>query len=92
MKDVNIFVAEPRNTKAMHACSFYTGKGYEGEEKGCAGVSVPSSTNFLPSFQPNEEAAANFIRMLDLAPQGNEEVLPPDFTPNPLLERVDIQN
>ncbi|KAK7253181.1 hypothetical protein RIF29_37690 [Crotalaria pallida] len=48
----------------------------------------PSSTNFLPSFQPNEEAAANFIRMLDLAPQGNEEVLPPDFTPNPLLEAV----
>ncbi|TKY63746.1 ATP-dependent DNA helicase 2 subunit KU80 [Spatholobus suberectus] len=50
----------------------------------------PSFTNFPASWKPNEqqlEAAANLIKTLDLAPQGQEEVLLPDFTPNPVLER-----
>lgn len=49
----------------------------------------PSFTDFPASCQPNEqqlESAANFIKMLDLAPPGKEEVLLPDFTPNPVLE------
>lgn len=48
-----------------------------------------SFTNFPASCQPNEqqlESAANLVKMLDLAPQGKEEVLRPDFTPNPVLE------
>jgi len=44
----------------------------------------------LPSFsQPTEEqqkAADNFVSMLNLAPSGRE-VLKPEFTPNPMLER-----
>ncbi|KAG5069445.1 hypothetical protein JHK85_001822 [Glycine max] len=32
------------------------------------------------------EAAANLIKTLDLAPHGQEEVLLPDLTPNPVLE------
>ncbi|KAL5187784.1 ATP-dependent DNA helicase 2 subunit KU80 [Glycine soja] len=50
----------------------------------------PSFTNFPASWQPNGqqlEAAANLIKTLDLAPHGQEEVLLPDFTPNPVLER-----
>ncbi|XP_016184209.1 ATP-dependent DNA helicase 2 subunit KU80 [Arachis ipaensis] len=50
----------------------------------------PSFSNFPAPIQPNEqqlEAAANLVKMLDLAPQGKEEVLLPDFTPNPVLER-----
>ncbi|MED6160577.1 ATP-dependent DNA helicase II subunit 2 [Stylosanthes scabra] len=50
----------------------------------------PSFSNFPAPKQPNEqqlEAAANLVKMLDLAPQGKEEVLLPDFTPNPILER-----
>ena len=49
----------------------------------------PSFTNFPASWQPNGqqlEAAANLIKTLDLAPHGQEEVLLPDFTPNPVLE------
>ncbi|KAL3038391.1 hypothetical protein AAZX31_01G130900 [Glycine max] len=33
------------------------------------------------------EAAANLIKTLDLAPHGQEEVLLPDLTPNPVLEK-----
>ncbi|KAK3036138.1 hypothetical protein RJ639_031719 [Escallonia herrerae] len=50
----------------------------------------PSFSNFSSSFQPNEqqqEAADNLVKMLDLAPAGEEEALQPDFTPNPVLER-----
>ncbi|KAH1250397.1 ATP-dependent DNA helicase 2 subunit KU80 [Glycine max] len=50
----------------------------------------PSFTNFPASWQPNGqqlEAAANLIKTLDLAPHGQEEVLLPDFTPNPVLEK-----
>ncbi|XP_027922087.1 ATP-dependent DNA helicase 2 subunit KU80 [Vigna unguiculata] len=50
----------------------------------------PSFSNFPASWQPNEqqlEAAANLIKTLDLAPHGQEEVLLPDFTTNPVLER-----
>ncbi|KAL7233500.1 hypothetical protein ACSBR1_017175 [Camellia fascicularis] len=49
----------------------------------------PSFSNFS-SWQPNEqqqEAADNLVKMFDLAPAGKEEVLPPEFTPNPVLER-----
>lgn len=49
------------------------------------------SFNSLPvSLQPNEQqqkAADEFVKMLNLAPSGKEEVLLPDFTPNPVLER-----
>ncbi|KAK7390110.1 hypothetical protein VNO78_25409 [Psophocarpus tetragonolobus] len=50
----------------------------------------PSFSNFPASWQPNTqqmEAAANLIKTLDLAPHEQEEVLRPDFTPNPVLER-----
>ncbi|CAJ1949838.1 unnamed protein product [Sphenostylis stenocarpa] len=50
----------------------------------------PSFSNLPASWQPNGqqlEAAANLIKTLDLAPHGQEEVLLPDFTPNPVLER-----
>jgi hypothetical protein len=44
----------------------------------------------LPSSsQPTEqqqEVADNLVKMLDLAPPGREEILRPDFTPNPMLE------
>ncbi|XP_006650927.1 ATP-dependent DNA helicase 2 subunit KU80 [Oryza brachyantha] len=49
------------------------------------------SFSSLPaSSQPTEEqqeAADNLVKMLDLAPPGREEILKPDFTPNPMLER-----
>ncbi|KAM3264469.1 ATP-dependent DNA helicase 2 subunit KU80 [Capsicum annuum] len=50
----------------------------------------PSFSNLPSSMQPNEkqqEAADKLVQMLDLAPPGKQEVLPPDFTPNPVLER-----
>ncbi|KAL5564347.1 hypothetical protein UlMin_027511 [Ulmus minor] len=50
----------------------------------------PSFNNFPSSCQPNDqqqEAADNFVRMLDLAPSGKAEALQPDITPNPVLER-----
>ncbi|KAF1868103.1 hypothetical protein Lal_00018619 [Lupinus albus] len=132
MKDVNIFIAEPRNTKAVLSVSALaramkdTNKvailrcvWRRGQRNVVIGVltpnvtdradipdsfyfnvlpfaedvrefQFPSFTNIPPSWQPNEqqlEAASNFIKMLDLAPEGNEEVLLPDFTPNPVLER-----
>ncbi|KAA8515939.1 hypothetical protein F0562_019118 [Nyssa sinensis] len=50
----------------------------------------PSFSNLPSSWQPNEQqqdAADNLVKMLDLAPTGQEEALQPDFTPNPILER-----
>lgn len=50
----------------------------------------PSLSNFPSSLKPNEEqqeAADNLVSMLDLAPSERDEVLQPDFTPNPVLER-----
>ncbi|OAY76711.1 ATP-dependent DNA helicase 2 subunit KU80 [Ananas comosus] len=50
----------------------------------------PSFDNLPSSYHPSEEqqeAADNFVRMLDLAPSGRQEILQPDFTPNPVLER-----
>uniref|UniRef100_A0A1D1Z9U1 ATP-dependent DNA helicase 2 subunit KU80 n=1 Tax=Anthurium amnicola TaxID=1678845 RepID=A0A1D1Z9U1_9ARAE len=49
----------------------------------------PSFSSFPSSWQPNEqqqEVADNLVKMLDLAPTGNE-ILMPDLTPNPVLER-----
>uniref|UniRef100_K7KX46 Ku domain-containing protein n=1 Tax=Glycine max TaxID=3847 RepID=K7KX46_SOYBN len=57
------------------------------------GVLTPNLSdkeNIVASWQPNGqqlEATANLIKKLDLAPHGQEEVLLPDFTPNPVLER-----
>jgi ATP-dependent DNA helicase 2 subunit 2 len=51
----------------------------------------PSFSSFPASCQPNKqqlESAANFIKMLDLAPDGKKEILLPDFTPNPVLAVV----
>lgn len=50
----------------------------------------PSFNNLPLSLQPNDkqqEAADNFVKMLDLASSGKEELLQPEFTPNPVLER-----
>ncbi|KAF7801228.1 ATP-dependent DNA helicase 2 subunit KU80 isoform X1 [Senna tora] len=50
----------------------------------------PSFSNLPASWQPNEqqqEAIDNLVKMLDLAPDEKEEVLLPDCTPNPILER-----
>ncbi|XP_057869345.2 ATP-dependent DNA helicase 2 subunit KU80 isoform X2 [Cryptomeria japonica] len=49
-----------------------------------------SFNDFPPSQQPNDsqqEAADNFVRMFDLAPPGREEILQPELTLNPVLER-----
>ncbi|KAL6638579.1 hypothetical protein ACP70R_023690 [Stipagrostis hirtigluma subsp. patula] len=48
-----------------------------------------SFSSLPPSSRPTDEqqeAADNLVKMLDLAPPGRE-VLKPDFTPNPMLER-----
>ncbi|KAG0448478.1 hypothetical protein HPP92_027818 [Vanilla planifolia] len=50
----------------------------------------PSFSNLPSSRQPNElqqYASDNFVRMLDLAPPGQDELLKPDLTPNPVLQR-----
>ncbi|KAJ0964159.1 hypothetical protein J5N97_029281 [Dioscorea zingiberensis] len=50
----------------------------------------PSFSKFPAAWLPNalqQEAADSFVRRLDLAPSGREEMLKPDFTPNPVLER-----
>ncbi|GAB4844364.1 ATP-dependent DNA helicase II subunit 2 [Ancistrocladus abbreviatus] len=49
----------------------------------------PSFGSLPSTWQPTEhqqELADNLV-MLDLAPPGNEEMLQPDLTPNPVLER-----
>lgn len=48
-----------------------------------------SLSSFPASWQPQEEQQAamnSFVKMLDLAPSDKEEVLRPQFTPNPVLE------
>ncbi|KAL7158545.1 hypothetical protein ABFS83_02G151100 [Erythranthe nasuta] len=132
MKDVNIFIADPGNTKAILAVSALARAMKEmnkvaivrcvwrqGQANVVVGVLTPNVSekastpdsfyfNVLPfaedvrefqfpslsklpsSMQPNEkqqEAADKFVEMLDLAPTGREEVLQPNFTPNPVLER-----
>ncbi|THU63792.1 hypothetical protein C4D60_Mb01t19570 [Musa balbisiana] len=50
----------------------------------------PSFSSFPSSWQPDQqqqEAADDLVRMLDLAPFDRKEVLQPDYTPNPVLER-----
>ncbi|XP_004306918.1 PREDICTED: ATP-dependent DNA helicase 2 subunit KU80 [Fragaria vesca subsp. vesca] len=132
MKDVNIFIPEPGNTKAIIAVSALARAMKDMNKvaivrcvwrQGQASVVVgalipnvsdndnipdsfyfnvlpftedirefqfPSFNNFPAAWQPNEqqqEAADDFVRMFDLAPPGKQEILPPDLTPNPVLER-----
>lgn len=132
LKDVNIFIAEPGNKKAILALSALARAMKEmnkvaivrcvwrqGQGNVVVGVLTPNVSdkdntpdsfyfNILPfaedvrefqfpsfsnlpsSMQPNEkqqDAADKLVQMLDLAPPGKQEVLPPDFTPNPVLER-----
>ncbi|XP_010544652.1 PREDICTED: ATP-dependent DNA helicase 2 subunit KU80 [Tarenaya hassleriana] len=50
----------------------------------------PSFSRLPASLKPDEQqqaAADNLVKMLDLAPSGREEVLKPDLTPNPVLQR-----
>lgn len=50
----------------------------------------PSFSNLPASRQPNElqqVASDNLVKMLDLAPAGQEELLKPELTPNPVLQR-----
>ncbi|KAM0920134.1 hypothetical protein ACQ4PT_007775 [Festuca glaucescens] len=132
MKDVNSFVPEPGNTKAIVAASAIARAMQEmdkvailrcvwrqGQGSVAFGVLTPnissvknvpdsfyfnvlpfaedvrefqfrSFSRLPPSSQPTEkqqEATDNLVKMLDLAPPGREEILRPDFTPNPMLER-----
>ncbi|KFK36112.1 hypothetical protein AALP_AA4G079700 [Arabis alpina] len=50
----------------------------------------PSFSRLPASWKPDEQQQAvadNFVKMLDLAPSEKEEVLKPDLTPNPVLQR-----
>ncbi|CAN8321234.1 unnamed protein product [Cochlearia groenlandica] len=50
----------------------------------------PSFNRFPASWKPDEQQQAvadNFVKMLDLAPSDYEEVLKPELTPNPVLQR-----
>ncbi|KAG2729622.1 hypothetical protein I3760_01G259500 [Carya illinoinensis] len=132
MKDANVFIADPGNTRAILAVSALA-RAMKAENKvavvrcvwrhGQGNVIVgvltpnvsdkdnipdsfnfnvlpfvedvrefqfPSFNNFPASWQPNEqqqEAADDLVKLLDLAPSGKEEVLQPEFTPNPVLQR-----
>lgn len=132
MKDVNLFIAEPGNSRATVAVSALARAMKEmnkvaivrcvwrqGQQSVVVGVltpsvsekinisdsfyfnvlpfaedvrefQFPSFSNFPVSWQPNEqqqEAADNLVKMLDLAPSGKGEILQPELTPNPVLER-----
>lgn len=132
MKDVNVFIPEPGNTKAILAVSSLVRAMKEmnkvailrcvwrqGQGNVIIGVLTPNVSsadnvpdsfylNVLPfaedvrefqfpsfrnlpaSRQPNElqqEASDNFVKMLDLTPDGQEELLMPELTPNPVLQR-----
>lgn len=132
MKDVNLFIAEPGNTKAIVAISALARAMKEmnkvaiircvwrqSQSNVVVGVltpnvsekdniadsfyfnvlpfaedvrefQFPSFSNLPSSMQPNErqqEAADKLVQLLDLAPAGKEEVLQPNLTPNPMLER-----
>ncbi|XP_027107832.1 ATP-dependent DNA helicase 2 subunit KU80 isoform X2 [Coffea arabica] len=101
MKDVNIFIAEPGNAKAILAVSALARAMKEmmkvaivrcvwrqGQGNVVVGVLTPnvSDNENIPN-QQQQEAADRLVRMLDLALLGKEEILQPDFTPNPILER-----
>ncbi|KAJ3678288.1 hypothetical protein LUZ60_002091 [Juncus effusus] len=50
----------------------------------------PSFDKMPSAWQPTveqQEAADDFVLSMDLAPPGRAEILPPDLTPNPVLER-----
>ncbi|KAF2620359.1 hypothetical protein F2Q68_00038774 [Brassica cretica] len=50
----------------------------------------PSFSRFPASLKPDEQQQAvsdNLVKMLDLAPSPKEEVLKPELTPNPVLQR-----
>ncbi|CAA0277623.1 ATP-dependent DNA helicase 2 subunit KU80 [Arabidopsis thaliana] len=50
----------------------------------------PSFNKLPSSWKPDEQQQAvadNLVKMLDLAPSAEEEVLKPDLTPNPVLQR-----
>ncbi|KAG2314346.1 hypothetical protein Bca4012_065016 [Brassica carinata] len=50
----------------------------------------PSFSRFPASWKPDEQQQAvadNLVKMLDLAPSPKEEVLKPELTPNPVLQR-----
>ncbi|KAL9430024.1 hypothetical protein AB3S75_025414 [Citrus x aurantiifolia] len=132
MKDVNLFIAEPGNSRATVAVSALARAMKEmnkvaivrcvwrqGQQSVVVGVltpnvsekinipdsfyfnvlpfaedvrefQFPSFSNFPVSWQPNEqqqEAADNLVKMLGLAPSGKGEILQPELTPNPALER-----
>ncbi|XP_042405797.1 ATP-dependent DNA helicase 2 subunit KU80-like [Zingiber officinale] len=129
MKDVNIFIPEPGNTKAIIAVSALARAMQEknrsailrcvwreGQGKVIVGVLTPNLSsvdkipdsfyfNVLPfaedvrefqfpslskfsSCQPDEkqqEAADDFVKMLDLTSSNGKELLQPEYTPNPVL-------
>ncbi|XP_010277368.1 PREDICTED: ATP-dependent DNA helicase 2 subunit KU80 [Nelumbo nucifera] len=131
MRDVNIFIAEPGNTRAILAVSALARAMQDmnkvailrcvwrhGQGNVVVGVLTPNvshrdnipdsfyfnvlpfaedirefqfpSFKYLPSScQPNaqqQKAADSLVKMLDLGSPG-KEVLQPDLTPNPILER-----
>ncbi|KAL1214123.1 ATP-dependent DNA helicase 2 subunit KU80 [Cardamine amara subsp. amara] len=50
----------------------------------------PSFNKLPSSWKPDDQQQAvadNFVKMLDIAPSATEEVLKPDLTPNPVLQR-----
>ncbi|XP_031113355.1 ATP-dependent DNA helicase 2 subunit KU80 [Ipomoea triloba] len=132
MKDANVFIADPENSKAILAvsalaramkdmnrvaivrCVWRQGQGNvtigvltpNVSDKGNVPDSLyfnalpfaedvrefqyPSFSNLPSSMLPTEqqqEAADNLVKMLDLAPSDSQEVLLPEFTPNPVLQR-----
>ncbi|CAI0385506.1 unnamed protein product [Linum tenue] len=132
VKDVNIFIAEPGDTrdtlavsalaramKEMNKVAIVRCVWRQGQQNVAVGVltpnisendntadsfyfntlpfiedvrefQFPSFSNFPASWQPNDkqqEAADELVKMLDLAPSSKDDVLLPEFTPNPILER-----
>ncbi|XP_034708614.1 ATP-dependent DNA helicase 2 subunit KU80-like isoform X5 [Vitis riparia] len=100
-KDVNIFIAEPGNTKAILAVSALARAMKEmnkvailrcvwrrKQRNAIIGILTPnvSEKDSVPN-EGQQEAADNLVQMLYLAPFGREESLLPDVTPNPVLER-----
>eukprot|EP00261_Vitis_vinifera_P027740 XP_010661635.1 PREDICTED: ATP-dependent DNA helicase 2 subunit KU80 isoform X4 [Vitis vinifera] len=100
-KDVNIFIAEPGNTKAILAVSALARAMKEmnkvailrcvwrrKQRNVIIGILTPnvSEKDSVPN-EEQQEAADDLVQMLYLAPFGREESLLPDVTPNPVLER-----
>ncbi|CAD6335162.1 unnamed protein product [Miscanthus lutarioriparius] len=101
MKDVCLFIPEPGNIKATLAVSAIARAMHQMNKQDSFYFNVlpfaedirefqfRSFSSMPSSSQPTEEqqeAADNLVKMLDLAPPGRE-VLKPEFTPNPMLER-----